>query len=230
MRTTTRILAALLFGVVAQAHDLITTNITFSREIARIIYAHCASCHHEGGMAFSLMTYAEARPWAVAIKEEALQRRMPPWGAIKGFGEFRNDQGLTSEQMELIVAWVDGGVPEGDAVNLPPPPKSFERPHYDHPQGEIRVSGDFKLDRPFRLDGLWPQSLPEKASLQITAELPDGSVEPLLWLLDYKPQFGHPFLLRQPLDLPRGTVIRGIPAGASIALLPAPPAEASAAP
>ena len=84
----------------AQAHDIITTSITFSRDIARIVNNHCASCHHPGGMAFSLMTYADARPWAVAIKEEILRRRMPPWGAIKGFGEFRNDQALTPEEME----------------------------------------------------------------------------------------------------------------------------------
>ena len=59
------------------------------------------------------MTYAEARPWAVAIKEEVLERRMPPWGAVKGFGDFRNDKALTPEQLELIISWVGGGVPEG---------------------------------------------------------------------------------------------------------------------
>ena len=62
----------------AQGHDIITTAITFDRDISRIVNTHCASCHHPGGMAFSLMTYAEARPWAVAIKEEILRRRMPP--------------------------------------------------------------------------------------------------------------------------------------------------------
>ena len=70
-------------------------------------------------MAFSLMTYADARPWAVAIKEEILRRRMPPWGAIKGFGEFRNDTALTPEEMERIVSWTDGGVPEGERKTCP---------------------------------------------------------------------------------------------------------------
>ena len=82
------------------------------RDISRIVNNHCASCHHPDGAAFSLMTYGDARPWAVAIKEEILRRRMPPWGAIKGFGEFRNDQALTPEEMERIVSWADGGVPE----------------------------------------------------------------------------------------------------------------------
>ncbi len=52
------------------------------------------------------------------------------------------------------------------------------------------------------------------------AELPDGSIQPLLWLQPYKPVFGHPFWLRVPLTLPAGTVIRGLPAGAVVDLLP----------
>lgn len=205
----------------AQAHDIITTSITWSRDISRIVNNHCASCHHPGGRAFSLMTYAEARPWAVAIKEEILRRRMPPWGAIKGFGEFRNDQALTPEEMERIVSWSDGGVPEGEEKDLPPPPKSLEPEKFTHPKGELIVSGELALTRAFIVDGLWPEKIPEKGSFQITAEFPDGTIQPLLWLQDYKTQFGHPFLYRTPLSLPARTVIRGIPPGAKIALLPA---------
>ncbi len=218
-----RIAQSLLFvaaAISAQAHDIITTSITWNRDISRIVQNHCASCHHPGGMAFSLMTYAEARPWAVAIKEEILRRRMPPWGAIKGFGEFRNDQALTPEEMERIVSWTDGGVPEGEEKDLPSPPKSLEPETYKHPNGELLASGDFALKSAFSLDGLWPQNLPEKGSFQITAELPDGTIVPLLWLKDYKEQFGHPFLFQTPLQLPARTVIRGIPPGAKIALLP----------
>jgi hypothetical protein len=63
--------------------------------------------------------------------------------------------------------------------------------------------------------------VPDNLSVQMTAELPDGSLEPLLWLHDYKKEFGHVFLLRTPLELPAGTVIRGVPPGASVGLLPA---------
>jgi hypothetical protein len=205
----------------AQAHDIITTSITWSRDISRIVNNHCASCHHPGGKTFSLMTYAEARPWAVAIKEEILRRRMPPWGAIKGFGEFRNDAALTPEEMERIVSWSDGGVPEGEDKDLPPPPKSLEPETFTHPKGEFLVSGELALTRAFKVDGLWPEKVPEKGSFQIIAQLPDGTIEPLLWLQDYKAQFGHPFLFRTPITLPARTVIRGIPPGAKIALLPA---------
>src|SRR5580704_9464968 len=107
----------------AQAHDIITTKITFSKEISRLIYKRCAACHRDGGSAFSLMTYEQARPWAKAIKEETLERRMPPWEAVKGFGEFRDDRGLTQEDLETISNWVEGGAPEGDPKYLPPLPK-----------------------------------------------------------------------------------------------------------
>src|SRR5678815_5695513 len=126
----------------AQAHDIITTSITWSRDISRIVNNHCASCHHPGGRAFSLMTYAEARPWAVAIKEEILSRLMPPWGAVKGFGVFRNDAGLTGEQIEWITAWVGGGVQEGDPSDLESNPKIPEPASSVHSTGSLIVSGD----------------------------------------------------------------------------------------
>jgi hypothetical protein len=213
---------------VAQAHDIITTPITFDREIIRILYDRCNSCHHPDGKAFSLMTYSDARPWAVAIKEEVLARRMPPWGAVKGFGDFKNDQALTPEQLELITSWADGGVPEGEEKDLPPAPKFAAAEAIEHHHGDIAVSGDFQLTRPFTLGGLVPDQVPDKAVFQMTAELPDGSVEPLLWMEEYKPQFAHPFVLRTPLALPKGTKIRGVPDGARVILEPAEPQAATA--
>jgi hypothetical protein len=215
-------------GPASVAHDVITTRITWDREILRLVYSRCASCHREGGSAFSLMTYSDGRPWAVAMKEEVLARRMPPWGAIKGFGDYRNDQALTPEQMEILVSWVDGGVPEGEEKDLPPPPKFAPDPPVVPVKGEVAVSGDYTLVRALTLDGLFPKTVPDDASFQITAELPDGSIEPLLWLSHYKTKYGHSFLLRTPLDLPKGTTIRGVPKGATVILLP-PAAEPATA-
>jgi hypothetical protein len=206
-------------GVVS-GHDVITTAITFNREVSRIVYERCASCHHEGGGAFALITYGHTRPWAVAIKEEILRRRMPPWGAVKGFGEFRNDQGLSSEELEMLVSWIDGGVPEGNEKALPPAPKFPAVAKHLAPRGAVVITGEYKLLRAMVLDGLQPKTLPAKASLKIFAERPDGSVEPMLWLDGYRTEFAHPFLFRTPLKLPAGTVIRGIPQGSSFTLLP----------
>ena len=228
-----RVVLAIIFLCVcpvAQGHDIITTRITWNREISRIVYARCGTCHSQGGTSFPLMNYQEARPWAAVIEKEVLGRQMPPWGAVKGYGEFRNDQALTQEQLELIANWVDGGAPEGDPNDLLPPPpapllKFPKAPDFAHHAGEIIVTSDFKIDRPIKLDGLLPASMPDTASAQIFAELPNGSFVPLVWLFDYKKQFVHPFLLRTPLALPSGTIIHGTPSGSSLVLLPAIPAR-----
>jgi len=120
------------------AHDPNAT-ITWNREISRIVYDRCASCHREGGTSFSLMTYKQVQPRAAAVKDAVLSRRMPPWGAVKGFGSFRNDEGLSQEQISLITyrhpflfrktlempaGTAIRGVPRGARiVLLPPQPK-----------------------------------------------------------------------------------------------------------
>lgn len=209
-----------LIAASASGHDIITTKVTFDREIVRLFNTHCISCHRSGGTAFSLATWKDARPWAKAIGEEVLQRRMPPWGAVKGFGDFRNDKGLTEEQLELIVDWEEGGAPEGEDKDLPAPPKLAPERTMTHSAKEFAVSGDLKLAAPLRLDGLWPTRVADGESFQVTAELPDGSVEPLVWLKNFRKAYDHPFLFRHALELPAGTVIRGVPADASIALMP----------
>jgi hypothetical protein len=149
---------------------------------------------------------------------------MPPWGGVKGFGEFRNDQALTAEQLEMITSWVEGGVPEGDVRDLRPAQAITADPwvSFTTAKDPIVATKDYRLTRRFRLDGLVPQNIPEDESVQIVAEFPDGSVEPLVWLYRYKPAFQHAFLLQKPLDLPAGSFIRGIPTGSSVLFLPVP--------
>jgi hypothetical protein len=84
------------------------------------------------------------------------------------------------------------------------------------------VSGDLRLTKDFTVDGILPLSVPDQQSVQIMATLPDGRVEPLLWLYEYKAKFAHAFLLQNPLKLPKGTMIVGVTKTSKIALLPAP--------
>jgi hypothetical protein len=99
--------------VVETRHVPITTKIVFNREIAQIFQKKCFQCHTDGNVGVALTTYKEARPWAVAIKEEILERRMPPWGAASGYGHFANDMSLTGREISLILSWADGGAPSG---------------------------------------------------------------------------------------------------------------------
>ena len=210
----------------SSGHDVITTPITFSREISRLVYSRCAVCHRQGGSAFSLLTYTEARPWAKAIKDEVLERRMPPWGAVKGFATFQDDRGLTQEQLELIAEWVEGGAPEGDPKYLPKA-ADFEAWSGGAPSpGGIPVDGETTLKAAVTVSGVRAKVVPEGSSFMAVAERPDGTIEPLLWIYDYKPRFDHPYWYRAPLRLPAGTKVEIAPRGAgSIALLMRHPAD-----
>jgi mono/diheme cytochrome c family protein len=201
------------------AHNFGTNPPTWNREISRLVYDRCASCHRPEGTAFSLMTYQDAQPRAVAIKDAVLARTMPPWGAVKGFGEFRNDQGLTQEQIELVSDWVEGGMAKGNNPNVKPPPPKFDAPATAAPTEGVTVKGEFKLSKALTVDGLVPERVPERRSLQIVAALPDGRIEPLVWLYEYRSSFKHAFLFRRPIALPAGTVIRGLSPAASLKLL-----------
>jgi hypothetical protein len=211
---------AIFLSVHSSAHDVITTPITFSREISRLLFSRCAVCHRQGGSAFSLLTYAEARPWAKAIKDEVLERRMPPWGAVKGFGEFQNDQGLTQEQLELIADWVEGGAPEGDPKYLPKAPEFQPESSGGPAPGGIAVEGELTLKTAVTVAGVRAKEVPEGSSFMVVAERPDGTLEPLLWIYRYKRRFDHPYWYSAPLRFPAGARIEITPRGAGgIALL-----------
>jgi hypothetical protein len=201
---------------IVQAHDIITTKITFSKEISRLIYKRCATCHREGGSAFSLMTYDQARPWAKAIKEEVLERRMPPWEAVKGFGEFREDRGLTQEELETISAWVEGGAPEGEPKYLPSLPKliDWQDPMAPKHSAEIILADGAKIASASKVVAIRTQSLKAGASVQIVAVRPDSSVEPLLWIYKYNPAFHRTYYYVEPIALPAGTRIEMSPPSA----------------
>src|SRR5262245_30111 len=96
----------------------------YSKDVAPIFAKNCMSCHRPGEIApMSLMNYKEVRPWAKAIREKVVKREMPPWHADPAHGEWRNDRRLQQKDLDTIVAWIDGGAPEGNPIDMPPPPK-----------------------------------------------------------------------------------------------------------
>jgi hypothetical protein len=227
--TTVFITTVLLAGgsLAVETHDFSKNPVTWNREISRIVYDRCASCHRDGGTAFSLMTYRDAQPRAVAIRDAVLSRRMPPWGAVKGFGDFRNDQGLTQEQIELVAAWVEGDTPRGNnPIILPEAPKFEPSVRFATPPNSFRVTGNLRLQQPITVDGVLPQNVPSGTSMQITAVLPDGGVRPLVWLYEYRDAYRHAFLFRKPVELPVGTIIRGVRPPANLLLLSIAPHSA----
>ena len=99
------------------------TPVTFARDIAPLLQRHCQTCHRPGSMApMALVTYAETRPWARAIRNRVVAREMPPWHLDKtvGIQQFVNDISLSDAQIDLVARWVDAGAPAGDPGDLPP--------------------------------------------------------------------------------------------------------------
>jgi hypothetical protein len=103
------------------AHEPITTKVTFNKEVVRILERNCLACHAPGKIKsdIPLTTYDEARPWAKAIKEEVLEKRMAPFQAVKGYGSFVHDYRLPQRDVELLVSWIEGGAPRGEAKDYP---------------------------------------------------------------------------------------------------------------
>jgi hypothetical protein len=192
------------FAQTLLAHDIITTNLTYTRDISRIMARHCSSCHGAQS-AIPLTSYEEVRPWAVGIKEQVLARAMPPWGAVKGFGNFKPDESLGQEDIMTIAAWVIGGAPKGDAALLP---KTWTPAAHTPPAGHS-LTGTTRLQLETSVHAVAIRPAPEQPvqSARIVATLPDGRVEPLLWLYRFDPKWQRTFVFREPLDLPKGTVV-----------------------
>ena len=119
-----------------RAHVRITTDVTWAKNIRPILRNKCMPCHNPRGMApdyVDLTTYglqrgrSGARDWAKAIEEEVLMYRMPPWKPDRRFGTYGNERRLTPEEIQLIVAWVRGGAPQGTPRDLPAPPELAKR-------------------------------------------------------------------------------------------------------
>ena len=198
------LLLLLLSPVVA--HDVITTKLTYTRDISRIFARRCVSCHGANS-SIPLTTYEEARPWAVAIKQQVLSRSMPPWGAVKGFGNLSPDHGLSQEEVMIIAAWVIGGSPQGSLDALPKNKLAEGAPQQASLDDAMLVNTRSTLAKQVNLAGIRPVAKSIVNSARIVADLPDGRIEPLLWLFQYDPKWPQTFRRRETLVLPPGTVV-----------------------
>jgi hypothetical protein len=100
--------------------------ITYHRDIAPLVQKNCQKCHRQGGPGpFELVSYEDIAGNADKIREVVGDRRMPPWHGVLDpqFGKLANDQRLADEDVETMLAWIDGDMAEGNAADAPPPPR-----------------------------------------------------------------------------------------------------------
>ena len=96
-------MAAVVMAAVGPAQAQ-TSDVTFTRDVAPILQRSCQGCHRTGQMGpMSLMTYAEVRPWARAVREKVVGRVMPPWHMDKtvGIQDFQNDKSLSDAEIDV---------------------------------------------------------------------------------------------------------------------------------
>jgi mono/diheme cytochrome c family protein len=116
---------AIAVGASRPAAHTKTTEVTWTADVGPIVASRCAGCHRPDGFGSpSLVSYADAKPWASAIRDEVLSGRMPPWPAVEGFASFSNDARLSAVETELLVRWAEGGAPLGpDVARIPETPR-----------------------------------------------------------------------------------------------------------
>ena len=114
---TSILLAALSFGG-AKA------QVTFSENVAPIIYNRCTACHRPGEAApFPLMNYDDVAKHGRLIAAVTASRIMPPWQAEPAAYEYKDSRRLTDAELKTIQAWVKQGMPKGDLSKVPALPK-----------------------------------------------------------------------------------------------------------
>src|SRR5262245_28416748 len=120
--------------------------VTYSKDIAPIVFPNCASCHRPGGVGpFSVLTYAEAAKRADDMADETLARHMPPWLPERGQVPILGERRLRDDQIDTIQRWVRDGKLEGDARDLPAPPKFTDGWELGQPDEVVTLARPFQV-------------------------------------------------------------------------------------
>jgi mono/diheme cytochrome c family protein len=181
-------IACSLLAAQTFADDPAAREVTFTRDVLPIVQQNCVICHRPGGQniagmvaPFSLTTYEEARPWAKSIEEAVSSKTMPPWYASDHTkGVFKNERGLTDEQIATLVAWVRTGAKRGNPSDAPAPV------HFEDTGGWIIGKPDLevKIPEPYLV-----KDDVEDEYKTFTVEIPADQLPEDRWLraLEWKP-------------------------------------------
>jgi hypothetical protein len=167
-------------------------EVSFNKDVLPILQKNCQSCHRPGEVApMSLLTYGSARPWAKAIKEAVVSKKMPPWFADPRYGDFRNDPRLSEQEIRTLAAWADAGAPEGDAKDKPAP--------VDWPDG-WRIRPDMIISMPE------PYNIPAKGAGEIKSFLVPNPFKEDTWVNSIEIRPGSPAVVHHAmLQVPEST-------------------------
>jgi hypothetical protein len=139
------VIAGLLFAFASSAATN-SSPVTFSKDVLPVLEKNCQGCHRPGEAApFALLTYEQAKPWAKAMKEAVLLKKMPPWFADPHYGKFANDRSLSQNEIDTLVAWADTGAQQGDPKDAPAPVHFIEGWRIPKPEVVIEMPAAFDI-------------------------------------------------------------------------------------
>ncbi|GAA4469474.1 hypothetical protein GCM10023093_29030 [Nemorincola caseinilytica] len=94
--------------------------VTFTEDVAPILYSNCTGCHRLGGSAhFSLVTFEDAKKYAAANAYVTRNRIMPPWPADPHYTTFTRQRVMSEDDIKVLEQWVAGGTLPGPDDKLP---------------------------------------------------------------------------------------------------------------
>jgi hypothetical protein len=120
------------------------SGVTFSHDVAPILYRQCAACHRPGGVApFSLLTYQDAAKRAPLIATVTGKRIMPPW--LPAAPHFRDERRLSDAEIATLARWAADGAPSGDLATAPAAPRFPDGWQLGAPDLEAKMALDFAV-------------------------------------------------------------------------------------
>jgi len=121
-------------------------KVTFTRDVAPILFRHCSSCHRPGRSGpFPLLGWRDAAVRAETIAQVAAARIMPPWLPAEGPPHFEDERRLSPREIATLRDWASEGAPQGDPAHLPPAPTFHDGWQLGTPDLVVQMPRPFEM-------------------------------------------------------------------------------------
>jgi mono/diheme cytochrome c family protein len=146
LRLVKTLTASVLLASAAVSAATSPSSVTYYKQLLPVLQKNCQNCHRPGEAApMSFLTYEQTRPWAKAMKQAVLTKKMPPWFADPHYGKFANDRTLSQAEIDTIVAWADSGANAGDPKDAPKPIEFLEGWNIGKPDAVFQMPAAFEI-------------------------------------------------------------------------------------